>query len=95
MTDEEKRAAHFQSEMEREMTTPEDKAREIVECERCRDQGWVCENHTFTPWGDGDGCFCSAPGSPCPDCNKSTGRDDPPRMPPGTKIIYDRNGWHH
>jgi hypothetical protein len=37
-------------------------------CEICKGTGWVCENHTDTPWGEGEGeCDCGA-GSPCT-CN--------------------------
>jgi len=39
-------------------------------CNRCKDVGWVCENHLDKPWDRDlpEGCECGA-GAPCPDCN--------------------------
>lgn len=54
-------------------------------CPTCLGERWVCENHPNKPWNE-NGCECGA-GAPCLDCNPTTGRDDPPRMPPGTTII--------
>lgn len=52
-----------------------------IACRRCRDLGWVCENHDTRPWSDDllDGCTCGA-GAPCPDCNTSHGPHDPPHV---------------
>jgi hypothetical protein len=55
-------------------------------CARCEDQGWVCEAHPEKAFDvDGKiGCKCGlGAGDPCPDCNVSLGKDDPPRLPPG------------
>lgn len=35
------------------------------ECPVCLGSGIVCEDHSDTPWDEGDGC-CGAPGMPCP-----------------------------
>lgn len=60
-------------------------------CQRCQGEMWVCENHMDRPWNDKPGgCMCGA-GAPCPDCN----RDDPPKLPPGTKTEMDKDGWRH
>lgn len=49
------------------------------DCRICKGEGWVCEHHQDTPWGDGDGC-CGGAGAPCrcnPLYNPSTQpRDD-------------------
>lgn len=37
-----------------------------MRCTRCRDEGWVCEEHTHEPMGH-DGC--GGAGDPCPACN--------------------------
>jgi hypothetical protein len=40
-------------------------------CDRCQSCGWVCENHSHTPWSGmvaGVDC-CGGAGAPCPDCN--------------------------
>ncbi len=55
-------------------------------CPTCSDEWWVCENHRDKAWPDQ--CDCGA-GEPCPDCNASEGRDDPPRMPPGFRETGD------
>ena len=51
-----------------------------AKCPRCQDVGWVCEAHPDKLWSLDvpNGCTCNA-GEPCPDCNSSTGEDDPPR----------------
>lgn len=56
-----------------------------IECVNCKSSGWVCENHPFQPWNDGDGC-CGGAGDPCKICNPSD-RENPPRMLAGFKII--------
>jgi hypothetical protein len=61
-------------------------------CAVCNDEGWVCENHADKPW-NASGCECGA-GMPCRECNPSD-RDTPPRMPPGSKTIFDKDGWRH
>jgi len=33
-------------------------------CAICGGDGWVCEEHPYIPWGDGERC-CSAAGMPC------------------------------
>ena len=51
----------------------------IEPCARCGNSGWVCEAHPDQPWLKADGgSHCGAPGDPCPDCNPTSGRDDPP-----------------
>lgn len=35
-----------------------------MKCEKCNDQGCVCEFHPETPWNDGDGC-CGGAGMLC------------------------------
>ena len=47
-------------------------------CERCNDSGWVCEAHDEHAWLIDGESHCKAPGIPCPDCNPSDGRGDPP-----------------
>lgn len=63
-------------------------------CPTCDGENWVCESHQNKPWRQKsdvqDGCYCDA-GVPCPDCNISLGRDDPPRMPPGFTDMKDVN----
>lgn len=53
-------------------------------CGVCQGYGWVCEAHPDKPWDETlpGGCECGA-GEPCPECNVSLGRNDPPRQPPG------------
>jgi len=36
------------------------------DCERCKGDGWVCENHDDQPQCHDD---CGGAGMPCPDCN--------------------------
>lgn len=66
-------------------------------CKLCHDTGWVCESERTKPWGGvtvEHGCQCSScAGDPCPACNATT--SEPPRMPPGTRIIADKEGWRH
>ena len=40
---------------------------QAVNCQRCGDTEWVCENHIDKPWPDV--CDCGA-GAPCPNCNE-------------------------
>jgi hypothetical protein len=42
-----------------------------MDCSRCQNRRWVCEDHPLQPWDvDGDGCnLCGGAGDPCPDCN--------------------------
>ena len=54
-------------------------------CKNCNGEGWVCENHTDKPWGDGDAC-CGGAGSPCKFCNPCD-EHNPPRMPTGSVEI--------
>lgn len=56
------------------------------ECARCNSSGWVCENHHDVPWADGDAGCCDGAGEPCRVCNPCD-RENPPRMPPGTRTI--------
>lgn len=59
----------------------------MAQCHTCQDAAWVCECHGDRPWSgvsDHPTACGSDAGDPCPDCNFSVGRDDPPRMPPGT-----------
>lgn len=59
-------------------------------CKTCHDVGWVCECHGDRPWGgasDHTAACDSNAGDPCPECNVSLGRNDPPRMPPGATVI--------
>jgi hypothetical protein len=44
----------------------------MTDCEICGGEGWVCEDHPFVSWDEGQGC-CGGAGVPCP-CNTS----DPP-----------------
>lgn len=64
-------------------------------CKRCQDERWVCENHEDRPWTKSKpgGCTCGA-GAPCPDCNPCD-RDNPPAPAPGSKVIFDRDGYRH
>ena len=57
---------------------------------KCRGSGWVCESHPDKPFAaDIPDCECGGAGSPCGDCNRSSGRDDPPRMPLGTESVSE------
>jgi len=68
-------------------------------CMNCDSLGWVCENHTDRPWGDGgstrsDACACGA-GAPCPVCNPCD-RDHSPRDVAGSTLIWDlEHGYRH
>lgn len=66
-----------------------------VDCKRCQDERWVCENHEDSPWTKSkpNGCTCGA-GAPCPDCNPCD-RDHPPAPAPGSRVIFDRDGYRH
>jgi hypothetical protein len=63
-------------------------------CSHCDDTGWVCEAHPDRPWEGARACGCGGAGDPCPDCNSSD-EEHPPRMPPGFKADYDKDGWRH
>lgn len=39
-----------------------------MNCQICKDQLWVCENHNDKPWNDGEPGCCGGAGSPCT-CN--------------------------
>ena len=43
----------------------------------------MCESHPGKPWDGNYACGCGEAGIPCPKCNHSTGRHDPPRDPAG------------
>ena len=58
----------------------------LPDCPFCRDARWVCQAHRDQPWGIEGGCECGGPGVPCKYCNPSGGPDDPPDMPPRTRI---------
>jgi hypothetical protein len=60
-----------------------------IRCTRCDDRRWVCEVHPDRPWDGPTACGCGAAGAPCPDCNPSTGIDDPPDLGPGFEIDRD------
>ena len=51
----------------------------ISGCKRCRDAGWVCEEHPDSPAPHG---ACHAAQKPCPECQPAEGK---PRLP---------TGWH-
>jgi hypothetical protein len=53
-----------------------------MNCFRCEDGGWVCENHADRPWEGPHACECGGAGMPCPICNK-LGESEPPRLPEG------------
>ena len=78
-------------------------------CKNCNDEGWVCENHPHVPWEGGAATCCAddppddnpnwpewkcGAGAPCPVCNPCD-KDNWPRMPPETKIVYDKDGYRH
>lgn len=48
-------------------------------CQRCDDQGWVCEEHPLLPWGGAskreDACNCGGAGMPCKVCHPADGVD--------------------
>lgn len=58
-------------------------------CPTCKGEMWVCENHPDVPWDGGDQNCCGGAGAPCPRCNPCD-ENTPPKMPPGTTIIGDR-----
>ena len=37
-----------------------------MNCFRCEDSGWVCENHPDRPWDGPHACSCGAAGEPAP-----------------------------
>lgn len=65
-------------------------------CDNCDSTGWVCEGHAGKPWkgcsNRADACDCG-PGMPCRVCNGSGGREDVPRMPAGSTVVFDKNGY--
>ena len=64
------------------------------ECKNCDSSGWVCEGHKNEPWNDGNQKCCGGAGAPCPVCNV-TEPGQFPRMAPGTRVMFDKDGWHH
>ena len=52
----------------------------LMKCTVCEDTGWVCENHSETPWDGEHACKCGGAGMPCPKCNPSD-LDNLPRPP--------------
>jgi len=42
-----------------------------MKCALCEATGWVCENHSDTPWEGEHACKCGGAGMPCPKCNPS------------------------
>jgi hypothetical protein len=58
-----------------------------MSCPRCGGIGWVCEQHPDRPMFHDN---CPGPGEPC-SCNPPIG-DEPPKLPPGFKIDYDKYG---
>lgn len=54
------------------------------DCAKCRGAGWLCEIHPDQPFPHDD---CPGPGDPC-SCNPEQA------MPPGTRIIIDRDGGY-
>lgn len=50
-------------------------------CPRCRDAGWLCEEHPDSPAPHG---ICNAAQFPCPDC-----QTDPPQLPAGGRSLID------
>lgn len=65
-----------------------------MNCFRCEDSGWVCENHPDCPWQGEHACGCGAAGAPCAACNRPD-RGEAPRMPAGFKTLLDKDGWRH
>ena len=61
------RARLDQAEAPEVTAMPTHKTRATVNCKRCGDTEWVCENHNDKPWPDV--CDCGA-GAPCPNCNE-------------------------
>ena len=53
-----------------------------MNCARCQDIRWICEEHPDKPM-EHDGCKGS--GMPCPDCNPSS-RGKVPVLPPDLEI---------
>lgn len=64
-----------------------------MECKKCEDTYWVCETHGTGDWSNCPDCEVKS-GIPCPECNPSD-YDNPPKMEPGFKIIYDKDGYRH
>ncbi len=48
-----------------------------LDCHRCDDYGWVCENQPGRPWQGPHAFNCGGVGAPCPICNSSTGDEIP------------------
>jgi hypothetical protein len=65
-----------------------------VQCNLCKDSGWVCESHPHRPWEGRHVCGCGAAGAPCPECN-ATNDANAPRMPEGFKTEVDKDGRRH
>src|SRR6266446_6009155 len=61
-----------------------------IECSLCDSTGWVCEDHSYLPWGGAssrrDACNCGGAGAPCPACNPSD-REHKPRLPEGYRSL--------
>jgi hypothetical protein len=74
----------------------------MPKCTNCNDEGWVCENHRNVPWKDGTATCCSdegkeygcGAGAPCRLCNPCDDKT-PPRMPHGTRVDFDKDGYRH
>jgi len=69
-------------------------AEAFMTCSLCEDTGWVCERHSEMAWDGDHACGCGAAGMPCVRCNPSD-LDNPPRLPAGTHVEFDKEGWRH
>lgn len=58
-------------------------------CATCQDFRWLIEGEK-TPFRADDSD--TGPGEPCPDCNPCD-RDHPPAPLPGSKLLFDRDGF--
>ena len=56
--------------------------RNAMNCTRCQDIRWICEEHPDKPM-EHDGC--KGAGMPCPDCNPSS-RGKVPVLPPDFEV---------
>jgi hypothetical protein len=61
----------------------------MPQCNNCKDEAWVCEDHHDVPF-DGNNNCCGGAGMPCKVCNESD-EDNPPRMPKDMEILWDIN----